>query len=90
MLSIGTFLGWSSPSLPKFMEGDNENGLRLNSEEASWVVSLLTLGAAVGSIFPVLIVNVIGRKKVMLLNAVPVIISWVIIAYATTSWVINS
>lgn len=89
MLSIGLFLGWASPTLPKLINGDTDNyPVRLNSEEASWVASLLTLGAAAGSLTSALMVNVIGRKNTMLFTAVPSVISWLLIIFATSPWVI--
>jgi len=62
--------------------------VRLNLEEASWVVSILTLGAIMGFVISALIVNVIGRKNTMLFTAVPSAIGWLLIAFATSSWVI--
>ncbi|KAL6423317.1 hypothetical protein ACFW04_010155 [Cataglyphis niger] len=87
MLTVGQYFGWASPSLPTLMEGkDKTYPVRLTLEEASWVASLLMLGAMAGSINCTFIVNVIGRKYTMLLSAVPSIISWLMIAFATSSW----
>ncbi|KAL6261495.1 hypothetical protein P5V15_006584 [Pogonomyrmex californicus] len=89
MLSIGQFIGWASPSLPLLIVKDSNNTksfVHLTLEEASWVVSLLTLGATIGCILCVFMVNIFGRKKTMLLMAVPEIISWLLIAFATSTW----
>jgi len=89
MLVVGSFIGWASPSLPLLTSGnDTEYPVRLNLEEASWVVSLTTLGSIVGCIASALLVNVIGRKYTMLFTAVPSAIGWLMIAFATSSWVI--
>lgn len=89
MLTIGQFLGWTSPSLSVLMRGsDAKYSFRLTKDEASWVASLLTLGAATGAIICGLMVNVIGRKNTMLFTALPSIISWLMIAFATSPWVI--
>lgn len=88
MLSLGQFLGWTSPSLPKLMEGNDAKSIHLTTKEASWVASLLMIGAAGGSILCGFMVNVIGRKNTMLFTAVPSIISWLMIAFATSPWVI--
>jgi len=88
-LSVGLFSGWASPSLPVLINGsDAEYPVRLNLEEASWVVSILILGTTVGFVITALIVNVIGRKNTMLFAAVPSAISWLLIAFATSPWVI--
>ncbi|KAM0725998.1 Facilitated trehalose transporter Tret1 [Formica fusca] len=86
MLSLGQFLGWTSPSLPKLMEGNDAKSIHLTTKEASWVASLLMIGAAGGSILCGFMVNVIGRKNTMLFTAVPSIISWLMIAFATSPW----
>lgn len=87
MLSIGQFFGWASPSLPLLLQGNyTEYPIHLTMEEASWVASLLTLGGAIGPIACALIVNIIGRKNTMLFTAVPSIISWLMIIFATSPW----
>jgi len=71
------------------INGDGaEYPVRLNLEEASWVVSLFTLSSLVGCIMSALMVNTIGRKNTMLFAAVPSVISWLLIVFATSSWVI--
>ncbi|XP_012230915.2 facilitated trehalose transporter Tret1-like isoform X1 [Linepithema humile] len=87
MLSIGQFFGWASPSLPVLIQGNyTEYPVHLTMEEASWVAALLTLGGAVGSVACAFMVNIIGRKNTMLFTAVPSIISWLMIIFATSSW----
>jgi len=82
-------MGWASPSLPFLINGDGADyPVRLNMEEASWVVSLYILSSIVGSIMSALMVDIIGRKNTMLFAAVPSIISWLMIVFATSSWVI--
>lgn len=88
MLSVGQFFGWSSPSLPILMQGKDETyPVHLISEEAAWVTSLLTFGSAVGAIICTITVDVYGRKNIMLFTAIPSIMSWLMIAFATSPWV---
>lgn len=85
MLSVGQFFGWSSPSLPILMQGKDEKyPMHLTPEEASWVASLLTFGSTAGAIICAILVNIFGRKNIMLFTAVPSIISWLMIAFATS------
>ncbi|XP_025264106.1 facilitated trehalose transporter Tret1-like isoform X2 [Camponotus floridanus] len=87
MLTVGQYFGWALPSLPILVQGKDETyPVRLTSEEASWVASLLILGTITASIICAFIVNIIGRKNIMLFAAVPSIISWLMIAFATSSW----
>jgi len=89
MLSVGLFMGWASPSLPLLINGDGAGyPVRLNLEEASWVASISTVGSIVGCITTAMMVNVIGRKNSMLFAALPSAISWLMIVFATSSWVI--
>jgi len=88
MLSIGQFIGWASPSLPKLMHGNNTvYPVHLTSEEVSWVVTLFRVGGMLGPIVCAFIVNIIGRKHTMLLAAIPAVISWLLIAFAMSKWV---
>lgn len=87
MLTVGQYFGWTSPSLTILMQGKDETyPVHLSSEEASWVGSLLMFGTIIGVISCTCVVNVIGRKNSMLFAAVPSIISWVMIVFATSSW----
>ncbi|KYN42246.1 Facilitated trehalose transporter Tret1 [Trachymyrmex septentrionalis] len=79
-------MGWASPSMSLLMNGDDAGyPVRLNLEEISWVASLLTLGAVPGCIISALTVNIIGRKNTMLFSAVPSVIGWLLIVFATSS-----
>ncbi|KYN04151.1 PREDICTED: facilitated trehalose transporter Tret1-like [Cyphomyrmex costatus] len=86
-LSAGLNMGWASPSMPLLINGDDAGyPVRLNLAGISWVTSLFILGAAPGCIISALTVNTIGRKKTMLSSAVPSIIGWLLIIFATSSW----
>ncbi|XP_072743399.1 facilitated trehalose transporter Tret1-like [Anoplolepis gracilipes] len=88
MLTFGQYFGWSSPSLPVLMQGKDETyPVRLTTEEASWITSILSLGTVASCIISAFIVNVFGRKNTMLFGAVLSIISWLMIAFATSSWI---
>ncbi|XP_025262097.1 facilitated trehalose transporter Tret1 isoform X2 [Camponotus floridanus] len=85
MLSVGQFLGWTSPSLAVLMQGKDEGyPIHLTPQEAAWVASLPTLGGIAGAIICAVIINIFGRKNIMLFTVVPSIISWLMIAFATS------
>lgn len=86
MLSYGLCFGWASPSLPVLLQDDSP--VRLTTQQATWVTSSHTIGGTIGSILCYFMLNVIGRKWSLLLSAVPAIIGWVMIALATSAWVI--
>ncbi|XP_017754372.1 PREDICTED: facilitated trehalose transporter Tret1-like [Eufriesea mexicana] len=84
MMSYGLFFGWSSPSLPLLLQ--DESPIPLTLQQATWVSSIFTMGGAIGSLLSVYIVNVIGRKSTFVSTAIPAVIGWMMIAFATSAW----
>lgn len=78
-LAAGCALTWSSPTLSKLMNGDTNSGLRITEDEASWVGSLVTLGAAIGPILAGALLDRFGRKNTILLSMILSAVSWLII-----------
>jgi len=76
-LAAGCALTWSSPTLVKLENG--ETGMKITSDESSWVGSLVTLGAAIGPILAGILLDRLGRKHTILLSMVLSAISWIII-----------
>lgn len=76
-LAAGCALTWSSPTLVKLQNGEGD--LKITKDEASWVGSLVTLGAAVGPILAGVLLDRLGRKHTILLSMVLTAISWIII-----------
>lgn len=73
--------GWSTPTIPKFIA--KEDPLTVNSDQIAWMVNLLYVGVGIGSLIPFILMNRIGRKKTLLLAALPKIISWILIGVGT-------
>ncbi|XP_025205477.1 facilitated trehalose transporter Tret1-like isoform X2 [Melanaphis sacchari] len=76
-LAAGCALTWSSPTLVKLQNG--ETGIKITSDECSWVGSLVTLGAAIGPILAGALLDRLGRKNTILLSMILSAISWIII-----------
>ena len=88
---VGTVDGWTSPALP-FLQQWQGDGFSNNSshhvvteDEASWIGSLAPLGALAGAIPAGYLANVIGRRRLLLLLTVPMLVGWVIIIIAQDS-----
>ena len=88
---IGTVDGWTSPALP-FLQRSQGYGFSNNSshhvvteDEASWIGSLAPLGALAGAIPAGYVANVIGRRRLLLLLTVPMLLGWMIIIIAQDS-----
>lgn len=79
-MSTGTITGWSSPAVP-YLQG-NMGLERLNpitDDQASWVGSIVTLGCLVGAIPAGQLSHWLGRRRFLLMLAIPLIIGWLLI-----------
>ncbi|KAK5644663.1 hypothetical protein RI129_005963 [Pyrocoelia pectoralis] len=86
--SCGVSVGWTSPVIPKLngeIEPEN-NPLTepLTASQQSWLGSLLPLGAVFGPVIAGLIVDRIGRKKSLLISALPFIVAFIIAIFSQT------
>lgn len=70
-LSHGVGVGWLAPSLPLLGSEETPLGTAISINEASWVGSLIGLGAMTGNILFGLLLDRLGRKKCMYLLAIP-------------------
>ncbi|XP_048414717.1 solute carrier family 2, facilitated glucose transporter member 8 isoform X1 [Stegostoma tigrinum] len=86
-LSFGFVLGYSSPAIPE-LQTDSNPHLNLDSTQASWFGSLVTVGAAVGGIIGGWIVDKIGRKLTLMSCAVPYVVGFMIIVAARNVWML--
>ncbi|GCC16917.1 solute carrier family 2, facilitated glucose transporter member 8 [Chiloscyllium punctatum] len=88
-LSFGFVLGYSSPAIPE-LQSDSNPYLNLDSTQASWFGSLVTIGAAVGGIIGGWIVDKIGRKLTLMSCAVPYVTGFAMIIVAQNVWMLYS
>ncbi|XP_049880665.1 facilitated trehalose transporter Tret1-like isoform X2 [Pectinophora gossypiella] len=90
-LASGVCVAWSSSALPLLSPGHPEisefstipnatHRLTIYQSEASWVASLLCLGALFGAVPAGLISQYFGRKKTLLYLALPLVVSWILVA----------
>lgn len=82
MFVSGTALTWSSPELPIISNATTSPFKRnLTSEEATWVSSLVTLGAVAGPFFFTYLADKMGRKYTLLSAGVPFVLCYVMLAF---------
>ncbi|KAF5270581.1 hypothetical protein FQR65_LT05479 [Abscondita terminalis] len=82
MMATALPISWASPSLPLLTSPNSPIGVQLTNEEASWVVSVVSLGVMGGSIVLGFLIDKIGRKKLMILGSVLLFVPWILIVFA--------
>lgn len=70
--------------VPRLQDENEENplGATLTDDQASWVTSLSVIGCLVGSILSALLAKLFGRKLILLVFGVLVLISFILLAFA--------
>ncbi|XP_032636694.1 solute carrier family 2, facilitated glucose transporter member 8 isoform X2 [Chelonoidis abingdonii] len=86
-LSFGFVLGYSSPAIPD-LKKISDSKLRLDTHEASWFGSVVTLGAAAGGILGGCMVDKVGRKLSLMLCSIPYVSGFTIIISAQNVWML--
>ncbi|XP_050763630.1 solute carrier family 2, facilitated glucose transporter member 8 [Gymnogyps californianus] len=86
-LSFGFVLGYSSPVIPQLRK-INDPKLRMDSSQASWFGSLVTLGAAAGGTLGGYLVDKVGRKLSLMLCSIPYVFGYIVIISAQNVWML--
>ncbi|XP_047115364.1 facilitated trehalose transporter Tret1-like [Schistocerca piceifrons] len=82
-LSCGMLAGWTSPMLPRLREPGSH--LPLTADEASWVVSATSMVMPLPVLLVPFVVDVVGRKTLLVASAVPVFASWLMVLFAESA-----
>lgn len=86
-LSFGFVLGYSSPAIPNLTDIEDPR-LRLDSDQASWFGSIVTIGAAVGGLLGGWMVQRMGRKLSLMFSSVPFVGGFTVIVAAQNVWML--
>ncbi|CAH4031080.1 facilitated trehalose transporter Tret1-like [Pieris brassicae] len=83
-VSLGSMIvGFSSAyTSPALVTMKNSTTISVSEEDASWVGALLPLTAAIGGIIGGPLVDYLGRRRTLILTAIPFAIGWILIASA--------
>ncbi|VEN44662.1 unnamed protein product [Callosobruchus maculatus] len=75
--------GWPSPYIPVLENGNYT--FTISSEEGSWLTVIPLIGAMCGALVTGLIVDIFGRKRLIVLSSLPFLASWLMVALAPSS-----
>ncbi|KAJ8713249.1 hypothetical protein PYW07_013619 [Mythimna separata] len=84
-LAAGSMLGWSAPVMVKLTDpNDTSYDFDVSKTQGDWISSVINLGAAF-ICFPIgMVMDIIGRKKTMLLLVLPFTLGWLLITFGTS------
>lgn len=78
--SSGTVVaGWTAPQTPISLA--ESLFIMDNMEKSSWIVSIYVIGAIIGALVVGYIKKAIGRKRMLLLLAIPMSAGWLLIMF---------
>ncbi|KAF5285557.1 hypothetical protein FQR65_LT13191 [Abscondita terminalis] len=72
---------WNSPVIVKLTSQNSPIGVTLSNDQASWVASISSLGFIVGAIAAGPLLIYFGPKRMLLLAALPIFVTWMVIAF---------
>lgn len=83
-LTFGAFLGWAAPVVPRLTS--NSSHIPTTVDEASWIVASSSLSMVLPMLFIGHLVDLWGRKSMLLLTVGPHTLLWTIQIFATQPW----
>ncbi|KAK4886110.1 hypothetical protein RN001_002381 [Aquatica leii] len=87
VLTSGINLSWTSPYLPKILNGTYTN-LSMTNDEGSWCAVMPLVGAFPGAFLTIFIVDRIGRKISTLIMAPIALASFILLAFSNNVFLI--
>ncbi|XP_064536077.1 facilitated trehalose transporter Tret1-2 homolog [Drosophila montana] len=82
---VGFTNGYTSPALP-LMEDRSKTDFEVTKQAASWIGGIMPLAGLVGGVCGGPLIVYVGRRLTILLTAVPFILAWLLIGFATSVW----
>ena len=79
MFGNGSLSAWTSPSLIYLTSKESE--ISISVQQRAWIASVTNLGAIFGFPMTCFLMDRIGRKKTMIVYAIPYNISWIMIIF---------
>lgn len=80
LMGCGGHMGWTSPALPHLTGPDSD--FPVTAYQGSWIASIYILGSILGSLLSPVLVDRLGRKRSLLVFAIPQLVGWALIVPA--------
>ncbi|KAI5644057.1 sugar transporter domain-containing protein [Phthorimaea operculella] len=80
-INTGMAFGFSATALPQLKIGESGIG-PITDNEASWIASLSSAGTPIGCLLSGYLMDNIGRRLTLIVTEIPLIIGWLLVAFA--------
>ncbi|CAL7933225.1 unnamed protein product [Xylocopa violacea] len=82
-INTGMTFGFSAIALPQLQEPNSTIPIVEGSSEESWIASMSSIGTPIGCLVSGYMMDVLGRKRSLIITEIPALLGWVLIAFAT-------
>lgn len=81
-INTGMVFGFSAVAIPQLEAKDSP--IQIDTNQASWIASTATITTPIGCILSGYLMDLLGRKMVLIVTQIPTIIGWLLISYANS------
>ncbi|XP_031832867.1 facilitated trehalose transporter Tret1 isoform X2 [Nomia melanderi] len=82
-INTGMTFGFSAIAVPQLTEPNSTIPITEGSSEESWIASMSSIGTPIGCFISGYMMDVLGRKKSLIITEIPALLGWILIACAT-------
>lgn len=80
-INTGMVFGFSAVTIPQLKE--ESSFIKIDDEKASWIASVSSITTPIGCILSGYLMDLIGRKRTLIITEIPLILGWILISSST-------
>lgn len=80
-INTGLVFGFSAVAIPQLQDANST--LTIDESQASWIASLSSVSTPIGCILSGYLMDLIGRKPTLIMTEIPLVLGWLLIAFAS-------